>query len=89
MTTRAGDRSGGMSHPATPVQLTLWETLPPTEVPPHHDADREPASAAPSSGRAWAVPFDSDPYRCRWRGRRVRTIPGPDTWNPTNLEGAA
>lgn len=25
----------------------------------------------------------------RWRGRRVRTIPGPDTWNPTTLEGAA
>lgn len=22
-------------------------------------------------------------------GRRVTTIPGPDTWNPTTLEGAA
>lgn len=25
----------------------------------------------------------------RHRGRRVRTIPGPDTWNPTTIEGAA
>ncbi|KPI31412.1 hypothetical protein OV320_2628 [Actinobacteria bacterium OV320] len=22
-------------------------------------------------------------------GRRVQTVPGPDTWNPTALEGAA
>lgn len=25
----------------------------------------------------------------RHRGRRVVTVPGPDTWNPTTLEGAA
>ncbi|MFJ7297616.1 hypothetical protein [Streptomyces collinus] len=25
----------------------------------------------------------------RHKGRKVRTIPGPDTWNPTTLEGAA
>lgn len=31
-------------------------------------------------GRIWPT---------RHKGRRVRTIPGPDTWNPTNLEGAA
>lgn len=31
-------------------------------------------------GRIWPA---------RWRGRRVRTIPGPDTWNPDALEGAA
>ncbi len=68
------------------MQLPLWETLPLTEVPTSHEADREPS---PSSGRARAVPFDSDPYRCRWRGRRVTTIPGPDTWNPNALEGAA
>jgi hypothetical protein len=30
-------------------------------------------------GRIWPA---------RHRGRRVRTIPGPDTWNPTR-EGAA
>ncbi|CAL9668195.1 hypothetical protein SUDANB145_07271 (plasmid) [Streptomyces sp. enrichment culture] len=24
-----------------------------------------------------------------YRGRRVITVPGPDTWNPTRLEGAA
>ena len=30
-------------------------------------------------GRIWPA---------RHRGRRVRTIPGPDTWNPTTLEGA-
>lgn len=31
-------------------------------------------------GRIWPT---------RFRGRRVRTIGGPDTWNPTILEGAA
>ncbi len=31
-------------------------------------------------GRIWPT---------RHRGRKVRTIPGPDTWNPTALEGAA
>lgn len=31
-------------------------------------------------GRIWTA---------RWRGRRVQTIPGPDTWNPTTLKGAA
>jgi len=71
------------------MQMALWETLPLTEVPTDHEADREPSSGTPSSGRAWAVPFDSDPYRCRWRGRRVTTIPGTDTWNPTTIEGAA
>lgn len=31
-------------------------------------------------GRIWPA---------RHFGRRVTTIPGPDTWNPTNLQGAA
>lgn len=31
-------------------------------------------------GRIWPT---------RHKGRRVRTIPGPDTWNPNALEGAA
>lgn len=31
-------------------------------------------------GRIWPA---------KWRGRRVVTIPGPDTWNPNALEGAA
>lgn len=31
-------------------------------------------------GRIWPT---------RHRGRRVRTIPGPDTWNPSTYEGAA
>lgn len=31
-------------------------------------------------GRIWPA---------RWRGRKVRTIPGPDTWNPNALGGAA
>ena len=31
-------------------------------------------------GRIWPT---------RHHGRRVRTIPGPDTWNPTALEVAA
>ncbi|WP_086562018.1 hypothetical protein [Streptomyces africanus] len=31
-------------------------------------------------GRIWPT---------RHKGRKVRTIPGPDTWNPTQLEGAA
>lgn len=31
-------------------------------------------------GRIWPA---------KWRGRRVTTIPGPDTWNPNALEGAA
>ena len=31
-------------------------------------------------GRIWPT---------RHRGRRVTTIPGPDTWNPDALEGAA
>lgn len=31
-------------------------------------------------GRIWPT---------RHQGRRVQTIPGPDTWNPTTLEGAA
>lgn len=28
-------------------------------------------------------------WPARWRGRRVTTIGGPDTWNPNALEGAA
>lgn len=28
-------------------------------------------------------------WPAKHRGRRVTTIPGPDTWNPTTLEGAA
>jgi len=31
-------------------------------------------------GRIWPA---------RHFGRRVRTIPGPDTWNPDTLQGAA
>jgi hypothetical protein len=31
-------------------------------------------------GRIWPT---------RHRGRKVRTIPGPDTWSPSSLEGAA
>lgn len=31
-------------------------------------------------GRIWPT---------RHHGRRVRTIPGPDTWQPTTLQGAA
>lgn len=31
-------------------------------------------------GRIWPA---------RHHGRRVQTIPGPDTWQPTNVEGAA
>lgn len=39
-----------------------------------------PACPQRTLGRIWPA---------KHRGRRVRTIPGPDTWNPTTLEGAA
>ena len=41
---------------------------------PECDRSRKPV------GRIWPT---------RHRGRRVRTVPGPDTWNPTTLKGAA
>jgi hypothetical protein len=44
-----------------------------------HGSPPCPRSGRPL-GRIWPT---------RHRGRRVRTIPGPDTWNPTALEGAA
>jgi len=40
----------------------------------------QPSCPRRNVGRIWPT---------RHRGRRVRTIPGPDTWNPTTLEGAA
>jgi hypothetical protein len=38
----------------------------------------------PQSGRRLTRIWPS-----RHRGRKVRTVPGPDTWNPNALEGAA